>query len=669
MVNGLNKEMLTRLKGAVDRINAYHAERYKEMTTGVIVKYVMILPKLDNEIFPTETRIDVSLHIEGWESLMVQHQRRALSGVDIIVSNPVSFVYDSANVLRLMFYGFNLSADVKLEMYQRERYLSGEKYKYELMECLKLDFVTYEEEDVRVKLEATTDNLHEYVKSIQKVKVDIPVKDVRYKYPLAYEHIKMLNVYNYTIYAAKLPAINQYINVHYSSSELIPESMPIHEHANQQQGKRGYFFKAVEADTVTVGLDLNLSTNIIMQSRVVSLVKKKDDMHIAQVKLWNFNENSLDLHVVDKVEVRLEKGEYLYFYVNSREGDRVLFDITSKEVSVKWYAKTNKPADIDVVDPEALLQKIINMSNPPRPYTAKIEWGRQLYKSVLCAAESIRDFSNATIHTSLDDFFKWMDVKGYEFSYESDSIVFRKRDEFYKRDVVALHLKRDEVSKLTVSANEDFAFTSLEIGYKKQDYNSINGRFELNGTFSYTTGFTRQEEKKLSLISPFRADSIGFEMLTWKRLEKRTDTESDNDLFEVATINAGDKLYLFLEPNDSGGIMLFNTVLCPHRLVVENESKLGIISNKLTFRGTDASRVSSIEGINLYGDIPIRKHLFSPVVYRFDAGQLSDLPDLAKRDGLIYVDYNQRTIKGYVKEISKNYHEEQKTEWELHALV
>ena len=43
--------------------------------------------------------------------------------------------------------------------------------------------------------------------------------------------------------------------------------------------------------------------------------------------------------------------------------------------------------------------------------------------------------------------------------------------------------------------------------HDKQDYESVNGRAEANGTFEYTTGFLRREEKTLELISPYRADS------------------------------------------------------------------------------------------------------------------------------------------------------------------
>ena len=82
----------------------------------------------------------------------------------------------------------------------------------------------------------------------------------------------------------------------------------------------------------------------------------------------------------------------------------------------------------------------------------------------------------------------------------------------------------------------DSAYTNVKIGYDKQDYASVNGRAEANGTFEYTTGFLRREEKTLELISPYRADSIGIELLCREadNKSKSTDDSSDNDIFFVA---------------------------------------------------------------------------------------------------------------------------------------
>lgn len=56
-----------------------------------------------------------------------------------------------------------------------------------------------------------------------------------------------------------------------------------------------------------------------------------------------------------------------------------------------------------------------------------------------------------------------------------------------ERGIVALYLKENEVTDLIIQVNGEYTYTSIEVGYEKQNYENINGRCETNGTFSYTT--------------------------------------------------------------------------------------------------------------------------------------------------------------------------------------
>ena len=133
-----------------------------------------------------------------------------------------------------------------------------------------------------------------------------------------------------------------------------------------------------------------------------------------------------------------------------------------------------------------------------------------------------------------------------------------------------MELADDEVEGLEIEASDAYAYTNVKIGYDKQDYESVNGRAEANGTFEYTTGFLRREEKTLELISPYRADSIGIELLCREadNKSKSTDDSSDNDIFFVAL--SDDKgtyvTYKTQQITDKDtGVSMFNALFNPYR--------------------------------------------------------------------------------------------------------
>ena len=200
----------------------------------------------------------------------------------------------------------------------------------------------------------------------------------------------------------------------------------------------------------------------------------------------------------------------------------------------------NEFKDIGVIDPQQLLQKFIDLmteqDSAHRTYTGEIDWG-ELYPAQvrICAAESLRGFQEAVLHGQFSDFVDWMHALGYEYGIVRNHILFKPREQYFLKETTALELSGDEVADLYIEAADDYAYTNVKIGYDKQDYESVNGRAEANGTFEYTTGFLRREEKTLELISPYRADSIGIELLCREadNKSKSTDDSSDNDIFFV----------------------------------------------------------------------------------------------------------------------------------------
>ncbi len=252
------------------------------------------------------------------------------------------------------------------------------------------------------------------------------------------------------------------------------------------------------------------------------------------------------------------------------------------------------------------------------------------------------------------------------------------------------------MADLIVESDNTHAYTNISIGYDKQDYDKVNGRFEANGTFEYTTGYTAKDENRLELISPYRADSLGIELLCQDRIRMTTDDKSDNDIFVVdmvfneeggyyteykgiimaASASVVDPLEVPVSPRFT--VNTFNARFNPYYLVKYNESLIGVITDRITYTSTDMCKdaefmVSAegdyVQGDNMRENQPITKHLFSPIEYNFATGNWQGLPPQDIRDGLVCFTYKGRQLKGYIIEVMKNYAHETETTWRLHAVI
>lgn len=359
----------------------------------------------------------------------------------------------------------------------------------------------------------------------------------------------------------------------------------------------------------------------------------------------------------------------------------VTLEITSSSKFEAYYYEASKDSvNIDVISPDKLLQEYLNQMGGEGKYTGIIEWEKEDYMTMIVAAESIRGFGNkdnteapdkAYIHGSPNDFIEWLKVLGYEPVIEGSTITFKTRDKVFTPDVTAIEMGDDDVADLLKQVDATHAYTSVEIGYDKQDYENENGRYEANGTFAYTTGYINRDDNKLSLISPYRADPMGIEFLCQERDNYTTDDKSDNDIFFVAIIDNTDYYTEYkgiVIDTDSQRIKMFNAPFNPYYLVKRNESLIGINAKQLKFKSTDMSREASIDNIDIYSDITITKKLFSPIIYNFAAGHHHDMPTINK-NGLVNISWQNNVLRGYIRSIRKNYITEEETTWELHAYL
>lgn len=649
----------------------------------------------------TSQYYDVTNHVDNWDSLEVILSRDNTSGVISEVSFEFEFVDAAREFLRSIFNEDGLYSQVAFTVHRRE----DKSNRYELVKEMNLDFSTYQLTKDRVKISSSNNTLLEIINSEGKTEYEIPVSEIREKKKWDYSRVKLINNAEYQIpdeIKIDNRTIKEYFNptITTNSVELTPGNVDVDFMAqNMSYPSSENIFpsricKNIGANPITI--NVRLKCNIKCSYRSSNKFSDKSSMDLRFFYSGVIANDYKDFSPTSTRTTPIEGGVYQVSHTfeidtefsillwGGREMSFSFFfydEISDLSVTstqdhfILYYTKDDiERKKIDVINPDVLLQRYLDeMSGVKGLFRGEILWKDEPYKTMIVAAESIRNMPDAKIYGKPNDFFNWMRVLGYEYEIEGNVLTFRDRDSFFTPSV-ALSMREDEVADLIEEADAEYAYTSLAIGYDKQDYDGLNGRLEPNGTFNYTTGYITREDNKLSLISPYRADSIGIEYLCQKDMSNTKDNESDNDIFFVA-LTEEDGVYgeykdVVIKDN-TYPIELFNAVFLPCFLVDRNKSLIGINAKMLKFKSSDMSNSSLVSGdsrfTSPYVDIELNEKLFEPIIYNFAAGSHKDMPPQSIRNGLISIQWNNEEYLGYIKEIRKNYAKETETTWELHA--
>ncbi len=685
--------------------------------------------------------IDITRDVKNWDEVVVSSERDGTTGIikdvvfPIIISHSKrrAFETDAFDIIRQQWDLYNIYARVGVNIYLRD-YI---EFTYTFAKTIYLDFKSFDLDWVKnqIKISAINDELREAINAKGNTNYDILVEDVKEEKQFSYEPIlfecsgKMgflaedwtpsdrVNEKTIIAFMNTYPIKAETIESR-SAIEFRTQNFAYYQRAETKDQE--YFMKVhgvsgtdedgeLEEDN-GIEVSFNMKFHVkLWAARTggfnspeawVNLAKRSKDGTI-EVIHSQIMEKDLPDHQVyfdsdfacDKT-VTLYKGDIVQLYCECHLdytgilGYRLTAfqkrfnNLEGVTYTVKWTQKSqNGTIPINVVKPETLIQALLDRIKPGR-FTCSIAWENPGgYTSLLAAAESIRDYKKAYFHTSLNDILDWLEVKGYSYAMENNEIVLKKRERFFDKNNVSLELKRHEVTNFREQANKEYAYTGIEIGYEKQEYDNVNGKFEINGKFSYDTGYFNNEEKVLSLISPVRADAYGIEFLTWYRFEETKDSDSDNDVFEFAAVQNADEGYGFYKDvyqkvNYAGGYStnIYNAILNPYFLTKESEAFFGIFSKKLTLSSTTNNRTGIVydgtEEVNIYQDYLLTKKLFDPIIYYLDVFTRNQLPlDL---NGIITFPFHgeleMQYYKGYLLELERDYTRDKPTLWTFLAL-
>lgn len=675
---------------------------------------------------------DVTTSVINTDDVSLIGDRDGTSDVLLSVSYPLKFGVnsDGYNILHDQFMNYGIRADVTLNIYEKAYFDET----YTLLQSAPIEFPQYREYETYIEVASIDSSLNALIRAKGAVNYDIPVSSLATE-NWQYEDIRLNEYARYQItdteltvsipnYVASVPMVSPTGDNIYRVPGGIKHNIK-GQTFKPSPGGTEYFIKADE--DVTISLHADLSAEFIIDcpqqylvgSIIYNTKPEKFEAHIevrtaqngqlvgepviegvATPYKWVENDNdktyTIYVHpVINKDASKLlVKGLGLSLIVRVKYTvapmpvfwNNLSFAFTAgSSLSISFPATF--PADsgypIKVIDPVKLLQKFLDlMAKTPQyqpEYTGQILWPvSQKYKYRIVAAESIANYDTPYFHGNMNDFIKWMKVLGFEQHYNAatKTLTFVPRDNLYQKGEI-IDLSESEVSDLAISPATDVLYSSVKAGCEKEDYdNEYLDGIEINAEFQYTTGLTNIDQE-LDLVSPYRADAIGIQNLyrSFKEPPILDRQDADSDIFAVVLNNNG-TTYMdsYIEAYDQltgGTISLFNALLSGPYIVKNNESLIGMSTEKLIFSSTSGNKNGSIDGISIDADRTLSKKLFTPIVYSFKEGSL-DFPSydwfnalLSAR--LIVVTWHGKQLRGFVKNIARTLGNETEREWELYA--
>lgn len=630
--------------------------------------------------------------LKNWDDFELAYKRSNYDGVLRSFSTKFELVNRSYSLLKEEYSKNYLSSSAGIAFYKRNNSWNWDK----VFQCA-LDFSSYSDDGYTISINAIDDTLAAIIKAKRNIQYEYLVSELGPK-SLYYDGLKYQYEAKYISGGATVEndADLQYVQYYGvlipdSKQESVTVSLPVYVLDNSELPKLnsplvftdepfvtdGSFQTFAEAlSDIKVTVNLSFSFYVIGDNQQgtaygdVVLYVKKANGELVQQGIWRHIAGNMPTIVSSQKDIDLYAGDFI--------GISLVLSNSAKPITMTWttylrdfslsvnFQSRISPVNIDVLLLTTVAEKLLESMTDSSDYSVEINnyvpggiTRSRLSSCFIMPAESARNLPNAKLYTSYKKFCEFMESEfGYVPVIEGNKVTFAHRYALFD-DYVVKDLS-DQINDYEYSVNSSLIYTSVKVGYDKQDYDSINGRDEFRFTNEFSTGL-KLTDNTLSLISPYRADAYGIEFLVQKRGEDTTDNDSDNDVFIVGckfATSAGKGDLLLDRPYNTGQLSglispdtMFNIEYSPRFMLEENKQYIGSCTNMLKFTSSDGNSDVSIDGVKETDDFLIENRLFTVGEVDIETSEV-DIP--SNLSGLISFDHNGEAVSGYIKEVKIN---------------
>lgn len=410
-----------------------------------------------------------------------------------------------------------------------------------------------------------------------------------------------------------------------------------------------YLFKALVDMNIHLKFKMQLYYTSVAEILLVKYSEGVSTVIKRQVVSSEWEEYSFD----DNIE--LKKDDYLkvYFPFTTLARER-MFIKGFEGFSIDFESRID-PVELDVIKPSVLLNRLLKSMNGGKEGLEGVivpSGEKRLDNAVLLAGESARKLPNARIYSSFTKFCQWMSaVYGYVYDINGKTVTFRPRKDYFT-DVLVKRV--EDFNGYQMNVNASLIYSQVNVGYEKQDYDSVNGKDEFRFTNIYNTG-TTMTDNRLELVSPYRADAYGIEFLTQKIGEDTTDNETDNNVFFVCARNNGENYILDRADVVEGVISpstMFNAMYSPTSMISANEAYLAGFIASLQYASSEGNTSVVINGEAENRDMELSGGLFNVNELEIETSDI-DLPE--SLNGYVEFEHHGEVRRGYIQSVDYHY--------------
>ena len=614
----------------------------------------------------------VTEHIKNWDEITVSFKRNDYDGVVRSFTDKFEFVKGARQLLMDEYKKNYLKASANIVISTRNNSWTWT----ERFRCA-LNFSTLSDDGFVCSLNAVDDSLAAIIKARKGVQYEYSVDEVKDNIPLLYDGMEMTNNIVMTIPPNNSETgtldITMEENGYYTlplyveSSEIVrkgelevtDQMENFYVAADWLKSNDSYFFKNESKQALTVRLQLAFDAfyNSISSERNDVLYIEGGAKGQLPLMYYSYkfptptftNKIAIDVYAI------VPPSFFLRMFLFSQYGkSAVRISNISFKPTITWNSRRDAVL-LDIVKPQTILNRLLKSMNGGKDGLNGVivpSREKRLDNAMLLAAESARKMPNAKIYSSFDKFSKWMSsVFGYVYDINDKTVTFRPRKDYFKNEVVKTI---EDYASYTMNVNSSLIYSQVNVGYDKQDYDSVNGKDEFRFTNEYSTGIT-MTENKLELISPYRADAYGIEFLAQQIGEDTTDNSSDTDVFFVCVQSDGDRYILDRIDSISGVISpltMFNVMYSPTSMIDANKAFLGGFISELVYASSEGNTSVRINGKAENRDITLDGGLFNVNEVEIETSDIEIPFDMA---GVIKFEHHGEIVEGYYKSTDFNY--------------
>lgn len=603
---------------------------------------------------------------EGWKDTLVKYARNnTWLGMIRDMTASMKFLKDGASILKNRVGLYGVEAICYLGILKLDR--TGLPYNYESWYLSEIDFTKYKETITGVQASALEGGLIKYLKANQNTTYEIPVDTDP-------EHINVLmdgmNFDNQAGYLITNGALaddygQHTLNVIKTSAESIGIGAlePVRFRFDNNTDLFASNCHILETGTVatkvrfdydfgfTCALAGGITPNPLAGGRLLARSFDKNGVVNGAWTLSDYGgaSNMYQHHqLTNIIEITVPANSNLFVcnfltiagVIASGSGaDDVVswtYDNAETDVFKMYYTYRHKSTYCKGLYPYRVLQKLVSLVSDGKYNSVSSAWLSAMKDYVITSGDALRGIvtdtsdpqrpiKGAVIKTSISEFFRsffsrfgcGMGVKSSVPGLD-DQLLFEQIAHFFQSSVIT---DLGQVTNAELVPAEDLSFNTIKAGYDKQDYSDVNGRYETNQGQEWTTPVTKVV-RQLDLVSPYRADAFGMELLRVNLEGKNSsDSDSDNDTFIInieTTSNIDDTTdpdtvyYKLNRPAFSSvtGIphpdSAYNLLLTPKRAIINNGAWIHSFMDKLDtgsikFRSSDknAELETVLSGVTL----------------------------------------------------------------------